>query len=181
MAHSDYSKMFGCPKCGTMGAIYVLKVGGDKIVIKQRCPQHGARSFKVPLMQKDQFIHLIRNAVFRCYKCGQEATVSDIKLSGPWTLIKCNCPTHGKMTVQKIWNTIYNEISSMADAPPESVQPELAQPELAQPELVQPELTQPELAQPEPTPGVEKRVCPFCKTPIESEGRFCGGCGAEVD
>ncbi len=161
MVNSDFSKMFSCPKCGTMGAIYVLKVSGDKIIVKQRCPKHGGRSFKVPLIQKDQFIHLIRSAVFRCYKCGQEAIVSYMKPSGPWALIKCSCPTHGKMTTQKIWKTIYTEISSKAVAAPEP--------------------TQPEPTQPEPTPSEEKKVCPICKTPIEEIGKFCGTCGAKLD
>jgi len=45
-----------------------VKVAGSKVIVKQRCPVHGGRAFKVPLKDKDKYIHLIQNAVFRCYK-----------------------------------------------------------------------------------------------------------------
>jgi hypothetical protein len=161
MANSNYSEIFSCPKCGIMGAIYVVKVSGNQIVIKQRCPTHGGRVFKVPLLQKDEYIDLIRDGVFRCYKCGQESVVSYMKPSGPWIQIKCSCPTHGEMIIQKIWNSIYNEISSE-----ETVE---SQPEQAQ------------LVQSEAAPKGEGEFCPHCNAPIIKRGRFCGNCGAELD
>ena len=126
MTQPDFSKMFSCPRCGTMGAIYFLKVAGNNMIIKQRCPIHGGRSYKVPLVQKDISIPYIRDAVYKCYKCGQEVSVDQIKASGPWTLIRGACPNHGnKLPFQKIWNSVYAEISSKAVMTP---QPEPAQP-----------------------------------------------------
>lgn len=167
MSYMDYSKMFSCPRCGAEGAIYLLKVAKDKIIIKQRCPKHGGRAFKLPLMQKDQFISHIRDGVFRCFKCGQDATVDHIKGSGPWTLIRLACPTHrNKLPFQKIWNTVYSEISSMVATSPQAAQSQAVEP-------------QPE--QPQPTPSEEKKFCPNCGTPLEGAEVFCGACGAEID
>ena len=167
MTQSDYNKLLDCPRCGALGAIYLLKIAGQKIIVKQRCPVHGGRSYKIPLMQKDQFIPHIRGAIFRCYKCGQEAPIDHVKVSGPWTLIKCSCRTHGKkLPYQKIWSAVYNEISSNAFTEPHPEQP-------------QPEQPHPE--QPQPTPSEEKKFCPSCGTELEEIGKFCGTCGAEVE
>jgi len=73
MVDVDYSRAFSCPKCGEVGNIYLVKVAGGKIIIKQRCPVHGGRAFKIPLKDKDNYIHFIHDGVFRCYKCGQVA------------------------------------------------------------------------------------------------------------
>ena len=54
MVDVDYSRAFSCPKCGEIGNIYLVKVAGSKIVIKQRCPVHGGRAFKIPLKDKDK-------------------------------------------------------------------------------------------------------------------------------
>ena len=157
MEHQDYNKMLSCPRCGDVGAIYLLKVAGDKLIIKQRCPKHGGRSFKLPLMEKNILIPHIRNAIFRCFKCGQEAKADLIKESGPWTLIRCDCPTHGnKLPFQKIWSVIYTEISSEP-------------------------VVQSQPAQPQPIPSEENMFCPDCGMPMEGSQRFCGSCGAEVD
>jgi transcription elongation factor Elf1 len=158
---TEYNKMFSCPKCGSIGAIYVAKVAGNYIVIKQRCPIHGGRSFKIPLMEKDNFIHLIRDGVFRCYKCGQEAIVSFMKPSGPWALIKCSCPIHGRMPIQKIWSSIYTEISSMVVVP-------------SQP-------TQPHPVKQYSTPSEEKGFCPNCGSQLEGTERYCRTCGSKID
>ncbi len=162
MTQSDYNKLLNCPRCGALGAIYLLKLAGPKIIVKQRCPEHGGRSYKIPLTQKDLFIPYVQNAIFRCYKCGQEAPIDHVKVSGPWTLIKCSCPTHGKkLPYQKIWTTVYDEISSNVSATPQS--------EYSQPEQLQ------------PTPSEEKKFCPNCGTELEEIGKFCGACGAEVE
>jgi len=176
MTHSDYNHMFRCPRCGAVGAIYVLKIGGDKIVIKQRCPKHGGRSFKVPLMHMNQFSHLIRDSVFRCYKCGQEAVATFEKKSGPYSLIKCTCPTHGKQTVQKIWKTVYDEISKK-----EIVEPKPEEPELKEPEPAEEEPVESELEEPEPTPSEKTKICPMCKSPLRGIEKFCGTCGTEIE
>ncbi|MFX1494075.1 MAG: zinc-ribbon domain-containing protein [Promethearchaeota archaeon] len=161
MNQQDFSKRFSCPRCGTMGAIFLLKVIGSQILIKQRCPIHGGRKYAVPLMQKDDFMPYIRDAIFRCYKCGEEATVDYVKVKGPWSLIRCNCPTHrNKLPFYKIWSSIYNEISS------EGLE-------------VQPPM-EPRPTEQEPTIGEQKEFCPHCGTPLRGIEKFCGSCGAEL-
>lgn len=164
--------MFSCPRCGLVGAIFLLKVGKTDIVIKQRCPRHGGRAFRVPLMHKDQYIDLVRDAVFRCYKCGQEAMVSFMKPSGPWAIIKCSCPVHGRMPVQKIWNPIYAEISQLST--------NLAQ-QQDQLQPVQPQPAQPQPAQPQSTESNSKKFCADCGGPIQDSENYCGTCGAKIE
>jgi len=166
MVDLDYSKMFSCPKCGAIGNIYLVKVDGSKVIVKQRCPVHGARAFKLPLKEKDNYIHLIQDAVFRCYKCGQEAKQSYMRASAPWALIKTSCPTHGAITTQKIWGSIYNEISSQGAATPQPAQPEPAQPESSQIETMSSEKTQ---------------FCPNCGSELTDSGSFCGECGSKLN
>ena len=166
MSQLDYSHMFTCPRCGTMGAIFLLKLAGTQMIIKQRCPTHGGRTIKLPLMQKDLVMPYIRNAVFKCFKCGQDAAIHSIKVAGPWTIIKCNCPTHAnKLPNQKIWSTIYNEIASKPVTPAAPV---------AAAAPVQP-------IQPQPASSGEKMFCPNCGTPMEGTEKFCGDCGTEID
>ena len=168
MSHLDYISMFSCPRCGTMGAIFLLKMAGTKMIIKQRCPTHGARAIKIPLIQKDLVIPYIRSAVFKCFKCGQDATPKIVKIAGPWTIIKCTCPTHGnKVPNQKIWSTIYNEIASKSVTP------------AAAPVAIPAAQVQP--AQPEPASSGQKMFCPNCGTPMDGSEKFCGDCGAEID
>ena len=161
MVDIDYNKMFSCPKCGIIGTIYLVKVSSNKIVIKQRCPDHGGRSFTVPLNEKDNYIHLIQDAVFRCYKCGQEAIQSFIKISRPWTLIKCSCPNHGSIITQKIWSSIYKEITSKETATPQLTQPE--------PSPIQTVLSE------------ENKFCPNCGAELTDSGIFCGECGSKLN
>lgn len=155
MVDLDYSKMFSCPKCGAVGNIYLVKVAGNKVIVKQRCPTHGGRAFKILLKDKDNYINLIQDGVFRCYKCGQAAKQSYMRVSTPWTLIKTSCPTHGAITTQKIWSTIYNEISSkeIKPKPPKT----------------------------EPIPIEENKFCPNCGASLTDAGSFCGECGSKLN
>ncbi len=157
MAQSEDSKHFSCPKCGNTGTIVFLKADGNKIILKQKCPKHGDRSFNVPLMQKNLFMPHFRDGVFRCYKCGQETTVESAKASGPWMLVQCACPTHGnKLPLQKIWSTIYTDISIKEAPAPQSVQPQ-------------------------PTLNDEKKFCPNCGTQINGTEKHCDTCGSEIN
>jgi len=165
MAYMDYNKMFSCPRCRAIGTVYLVKMAGNSMVIKQKCPNHGARSFRVPYLQERYYIDLLRRGVFQCFKCGQEATEDQVKIKGPYTLLKCNCPTHGnKLPFQKIWSSVYSEISSKGHTTPQSAE--------AQP-------TQPQLGQ--PISSDENKFCSNCGTQIEGTGRFCGNCGSEID
>ena len=158
MVDLDYNKTFSCPKCGAVGNIYLVKVAGNKVIVKQRCPVHGGRAFKIPLKDKDKYINLIQDGVFRCYKCGQAAEQSYMRNSAPWTLIKTSCPTHGAITTQKIWGTIYDEISNKTT-------PQPAQTESSQVETI---------------PIEENKFCPNCGAPLTETGSFCAECGSKL-
>ena len=166
MGDIDYNKAFTCPKCGVAGNIYLVKVAGNNVILKQRCPVHGGRQFKVPLKDKDQYIDLIKDGVFRCFKCGKEAEQSYRRDAKPWILIKTSCPTHGALTTQKIWASIYNEISDGVAETPEPAQPQPSQVE--------------ELAT-ENMSGEERKFCPNCGAKLEESGTFCGECGSKLN
>jgi len=113
MSQSDLVNMFTCSGCGSILTTYLIKSVKDQILVKQKCPNHLEKVLKIPLRLKDQYISHFRDTVFRCYKCGQEAMVDRVILSGPWTLIKLSCPTHGnKIPTHKIWSSIFHEISN---------------------------------------------------------------------
>lgn len=157
MAQSEDSKIFSCPKCGNIGTITFLKADGNKIILKQKCPKHGERSFNIPLMQKDRYISHFRDGVFRCYKCGQEAIVESAKASGPWMLVQCACSTHGKkLPLQKIWSTIYADISKK-------------------------EVPAPQPVQPQPALNNEKKFCPNCGMQMNETEKYCDACGSEIN
>ena len=167
MSIPDYSILFSCHRCGKSGSIYLVRVVGPQIIVKQRCPDHGGRAFKFPLMRKDVVTKLFHDGFFRCYKCGQKAPMDSKKTSRRWTLLKLNCPTHGNnLPFQKLWGTLYNEVISKEGEGPGYRAPE-------------PVLPEPVEKQPEPTP--DKKFCPNCGTPLEGIEAFCGSCGNEID
>ena len=88
-----------------------MKVERNEIVVKQVCPNHGQRSFILPIELKNSVIPYLQECLTRCMICGQEAESFDVKFSGPWSLVKIICPTHkNKLPYYKIWRSIYNEI-----------------------------------------------------------------------
>ncbi len=162
MAQSEDDKNFCCPKCGKIGTITFLKANGDKIMVKQKCSQHGIKSFKVPLLQKDSFIPHFRKGVFRCPECGQNTIVESAKMSGPWMIVKSACPTHGNnLPEQRIWSTLYVDISNYTD-------------------IFKKEISKKQTDQPQPTLSDEKKFCPNCGTPLKEGGEFCDTCGAKI-
>jgi uncharacterized membrane protein len=126
MSRSDLANMFDCPSSGNKGAVYFIKLVKDQILVKQSCPtlypygwSNKVRVLRIPLRLKDQCVSHFRDVVFRCFKCGQEATVDHVKFSGPWTLIKLSCPTHGNnLPTHKIWSTVYSDISNGVETTP---------------------------------------------------------------
>ncbi|MFX1502186.1 MAG: hypothetical protein ACFFDH_14575 [Promethearchaeota archaeon] len=156
MTESEDIKNFSCPKCGKIGTITFIKAVGDNFLIKHKCPIHEERSFKVPLLQKERYLPHFRNGIFRCHICGGEAAVKSAKASGPWMLVKCTCPMDGnKLPVQKIWSTIYTDISLKESPEPEPIHPISLQTD-------------------------EKKFCPNCGTPLKEAGDFCDACGTKI-
>jgi hypothetical protein len=172
MSQTDNIKKISCPKCGTVGAIYVLKVSGREVVIKQRCPIHGEKAYKIPFDQVEQYLPYFNDAVFRCFKCGQTATIYSTQVKGPWTLLRSACPKHGSsLPVQKIWTSIYNQLSpehNIKATPTGSVKIEPVRSETKPLE----EMT---------ISSEGKKFCPHCGAQLEEAGKFCGSCGAEID
>lgn len=155
MAQSE-NKLFNCPKCGSKGTIFFIKAIGKKILIKQKCPRHGDRSFNIPLMKKNLFIPYFRDNVFQCHYCGKKTTVEKAKPSGPWMLVNCVCPTHGNtLPLQRIWSTIYIDMTDE---------------EIQSPQVVGQVNNQ----------IIKPKLCPNCKTPVRVKGKYCDACGAEL-
>lgn len=112
MTQSDLVNIFDCPRSGNKGVISVIKIAKNQIIVKFRCPSRDPRHVKIPLKLLDQCLPEFRDLIFRCFKCGKEATVDRVKLSRPWTLLKLSCPTHGnKLPTYKIWSSVYSDIT----------------------------------------------------------------------
>ncbi|TFF99056.1 MAG: zinc ribbon domain-containing protein [Promethearchaeota archaeon] len=165
MSYPDYNQMFQCPSCGAIGNIFLLKVSGPQIIVKQRCPTHGGRTFKIPLKDLDEFLDPIRDGVFRCYQCGQPATPGPVKFSGAYAVLNCVCqvPGHSSKT-QKIWSTIYVDITEHSPKTPEKDQHYEA----------------PVVKTKTPPKKEVLQQCPNCGTKLEGNEKFCGTCGFKL-
>ncbi len=164
MAYTDYSKNFRCPFCGKTGSIYVLKLAKNLMIVKQKCPNHKEIVFKIPLDKKDELIYQIRDNVFRCFVCGEKTTISSMEVKGPWVLLKCSCPTHGVTRVQKIWDSIYRELTSKEVIESEETSSQ-----------IKPQL------QREPNPLKEMKFCPSCGISLEPMVVYCNSCDSEIE
>jgi hypothetical protein len=156
MSFPEFRELFFCPKCRQMGTIFFLKISGQKVIIKQKCPKHGTRLFKLPIVALEHVMDLIRSGTFRCMRCGQEAVGTWMKMDGPWTLHKCTCSVHGRQALQRIWNTVFNQISTKTVPLPtvQNIVPKLQ---------------------------VEKNFCYECGSKIEKGAKICSFCGRELD
>ncbi|MBD3197918.1 MAG: hypothetical protein GF317_22895 [Candidatus Lokiarchaeota archaeon] len=79
MDDNSHVKKFYCPHCGVLGSIYVLQLKRNKIIIKQKCPKHSGRKYKIPIQFKDRLFPLIQKAIFRCHYCGKPTWIDQIK------------------------------------------------------------------------------------------------------
>lgn len=163
MSPSDLINTFACPSSGNKGAVFLIKIVKDFILVKQSCPTlhpygwtNKVRVFRIPIWLKDQCVSYFRDTVFRCFECGHEAKVEYVKFSGPWALIRLSCPTHGNTRpYHKIWGTVYSEISNEG-------------------------ITIPQQIKIRPIPSEENRFCSKCgKKFIEVSQKFCHNCGSE--
>jgi Zn-finger nucleic acid-binding protein len=160
MPETNKKNMFSCPRCGTQGSVFFVKAESNKVLIKQRCPNHGVRSFRIPLMEREQFLPQIRGRIPLCFKCAQETTVNNVKESGPWTLIKRTCPIHGtKLPTQKIWTTLYNEISEVT--PDEQIS--------EKPQTIPSDTSE------------TMKFCPNCGAELKGNEKFCSDCGSKLN
>jgi hypothetical protein len=156
MVLSDVSKMFDCPKNGVKGAVKFIKLEKDQILVRHRCPIQGVRLLRIPIRFKDQCISHFRDTVFQCFKCGNESRIDHVKYSGPFTLVKLSCPTHGTdIPYHKIWSSIYDEISNEGINASQSVHSKLI-------------------------PSEKIKFCPNCGEEFkEPDQRFCLNCSSE--
>ena len=163
MSQSDLINIFDCPSSGNKGAVFLIKFVKNFILVKQSCPTlhpygwtNKVRVFRIPLRLKDHCVSYFRDTVFRCFKCGHEATVDYVRFSGPWALIRLSCPTHGNTRpYHKIYSTIYSEISNEG-------------------------ITIPQQIKSQPIPSEEKRFCRNCGERFkDAYQKVCQNCGLE--
>ncbi|MHA2399176.1 MAG: hypothetical protein ACXADU_09830 [Promethearchaeota archaeon] len=113
MSSSDVFDLFEDSIDDPEGIIKFIKLEKDQILVRQRSDNRGRRLLRIPIRFKDQCISHFRDNVFRCFKCGKESPIDHVKHSGPFTLVKLSCSTHGRnIPYHKIWSTVYNEISN---------------------------------------------------------------------
>ncbi|MHA1144186.1 MAG: hypothetical protein ACTSRW_05565 [Candidatus Helarchaeota archaeon] len=109
----NWELQLSCWKCGQPTIVYFLKYLPNKemTVLKVRCPTHGQRVIKLPTLFKNEWLPLIKNHVFRCFKCGAPATFFQSKRSGHWRIFRLSCPRHReKMPNYQYSEQIYQEL-----------------------------------------------------------------------
>jgi len=177
MAVQDYEKVFRCQKCGAPTSIFLIKNSDDKVVIKHRCSEHGDDKIVVPFADKELYLDLIHNGIYRCYKCAQPASLYTVEFKGPWAMISCYCPTHGAdVKTQKIWSSFFLEMQN-----PEYIGGTSAQTPVSTPKVQKEEpLPVQEEDEEEKTEEEEKLYCPNCGTELAGDEKFCGTCGMDL-
>jgi len=177
MEKIDYERVFRCPTCGSLGAIYLAKVNGPQVIIKQRCPEHGGRVFKLPLKELDSYINLILDGIYRCYTCGGPALPGPIQYSGPYAVINSVCQnTNRGQKTQKIWSTIFLDAIKNQPERPDLIEKQIGEKE-KEIEIKEPE---PESKEVEEPISEKLKICPNCGTELEGNEKFCGICGFKL-
>jgi hypothetical protein len=174
-----YAENFICPTCGKFGSIYLAKLNGPEVIIKQRCPEHGGRKFVLPLKDLDSYIDLILEGTHRCFKCGGPAVTTSVTYSGAYALIDPVCQrTKKSQKTLKIWSLIYiDAMKKHQDQADSSDQKHIEEKvPISEPEM--PSKPEPESKTP---PKQKLKVCPNCGTELEGNEKFCGICGSELD
>ncbi|MHC1591372.1 MAG: hypothetical protein ACXQS8_04760 [Candidatus Helarchaeales archaeon] len=94
----DWEAQLRCRKCGEPAIVYYLRYIPNReiTVLKIRCPKHGQRVVKLPSKFANEWLPLIKNHIFRCYKCGAPATFFQSRRSGIWRIFRLSCPKHGE-------------------------------------------------------------------------------------
>lgn len=172
MSKYDYEELFSCQECGRATSIYLIKNNGPKVVIKHQCPEHGGDKFTVPFEDKNLYLDLIRNGIYRCFECGQETSLYTVEFKGPWALISCYCPTHGAdVKTQKIWSSFFLELKD-----PEFINHKSEKTPTQEPTPA----PKPQEEETEgPSEEEEKLFCPNCGVQLDGNEKFCGSCGMD--
>ena len=156
MSGVDYSHLFRCGRCNNPSITFLLKYTPKKIIVKQNCPLHGKKAFVIPLSSVPGLLSVIRDSIFRCYKCGKPTVIDNIKRAKTWTLIRGNCETHkNSLPYQKISTNIYEMLNKFEE--PHSVSNES-----------------------ENNKNLIVRYCSNCGYQVDPNQKACKLCGAAI-
>ncbi len=161
MSPVDYSHLFRCSRCNNIGTTYLLKYTPHKVVVKNKCPIHGAKSFVIPLNSLESLIPVIKDSIYRCFKCGERTTIDTIKTKKNWTLIRMNCDTHNNsLPFQKISTNVYDMVQEFEEPKPivEDSKPSLE----------------------EDTSELVIQYCANCGCKVDPNQKVCNLCGAKI-
>ena len=160
-----YSHLFRCARCNSTGIIFLLKYTSHNIIVKTKCIYHGKKSFVIPIKSLKILLPVIKDSIFRCWKCGERTTIDTIKTDKTWTLIKGYCETHkNALPIQKISTNVYNMLQAL-DAP----RP-----------IVEDSKGSSALEAPEDNENLTVRYCANCGSNIDPNEKVCKLCGAAI-
>lgn len=79
----------------------------DWIIIKAKCPKHGAFKEKLNAFYKESWADDFAMGVIRCMKCESLGDVVVLQEKGQWLIFKIDCPVHGLTDTKKIVASLY--------------------------------------------------------------------------